>query len=89
MTGSAKTFDSPGEVAVTVGAFELLAEPRARVDSGGDSHRDSPQVVVRKLLLEIDAVTVASGGSCLSSPARSPLVGTQLTRGKGLATAQT
>jgi hypothetical protein len=33
---------------------------------------------VWKLLLEVDAVTVASGGSSLSSPPRTPLVGTQL-----------
>ncbi len=48
------------------------------VDSGRDSHRDPPQVVVLELLLEVDAVTVASGGWTLSSPAHTPLAGTQL-----------
>jgi hypothetical protein len=33
---------------------------------------------VWKLLLEVDAVTVASGGWCFSSEGRTPLVGTQL-----------
>jgi hypothetical protein len=50
------------QVRVAVSAFEVLAKPGCRVDSGRDVHRDPPQVVVWKLLLEVDAVIVASGG---------------------------
>ena len=57
----------PGQILVAVGAFEVLAQPCSRVESGCDVHRDPPQVVVWKLLLEVDAVIVASGGYCLSS----------------------
>ena len=41
-------------------------------------------MVVLELLLEVDAVTVASGGCCLSSPARTPLAGPQLSRDSGV-----
>jgi len=36
----------PRQVGVAVGAFQVLAKPGAGVNSGGDVHRVSPQVVV-------------------------------------------
>jgi len=53
---------------VGVVCLEVLAKPGASVESGRDSHRDPPQVVVVELLLEVDAVAVLAGGPSLSSP---------------------
>jgi len=58
--------------------LEVLAKPGTSVDSGRDSHRDPPQLVLSQLLLEADAVTAACRGWSLSSPTRTPLAGTQL-----------
>ena len=72
------TEHGPRQIGVAVGTFQVLAKPGASVDSGGDVHRVSPQVVVWKLHLEIDAMNVVFGGYRFSSRARTPLVGTQL-----------
>jgi hypothetical protein len=68
----------PRQVGVAVGTFQVLAKPGTGVNSGGDVHRVSPQVVVLELHLEIDAMNVVFGGYRFSSLARTPLVGTQL-----------
>lgn len=60
---------------------QVVARPAGHVDSGTDCHRVLVTGCV-ELLLEVDAMTVASGGP--SGPtARTPLLGTRLSAGRG------